>query len=78
MRLSYNNIFDRYTTSFSDKLAEGSYSLYKIMRLWLAKIFPLSEYEKYRFNDGDPFSKKESANMPQGFDYIGKKLSMDL
>ena len=58
MKLSYNKVFDRYTMSFSDKLAESSYSLYRTLRLQLAKIFPLSEHEKYRFDD-DLFSKKE-------------------
>ena len=72
MKLSYNKVFDRYTMSFSDKLAESSYSLYRTLRLQLAKIFPLSEHEKYRFDD-DLFSKKEAADMPQGFDYIEKK-----
>ncbi len=72
MKLSYSKVFDRYTMSFSDKLAELSYSLYKTLRLRLTKIFPLSEHEKYRFRE-DPFSKKESADMPQGFDYIEKK-----
>lgn len=51
MKLSYNKVFDRYTMSFSDKLAESSYSLYRTLRLQLAKIFPLSEHEKYRFDD---------------------------
>ena len=70
MKLSYGKVFDRYTTSFSDKLAELSFSLYKKLRLQLAKIFPLSEHEKYQFDNNDLFSKKESADMPQGFDYI--------
>ena len=73
MKLSYNKVFDRYTMSFSDKLAESSYSLYRTLRLQLAKIFPLSEHEKYRFDDDDLFSKEEAADMPQGFDYIEKK-----
>ena len=72
MKLSYNKVFDRYTMSFSDKLAESSYSLYRTLRLQLAKIFPLSEHEKYWFDD-DLFSKEEAADMPQGFDYIEKK-----
>jgi hypothetical protein len=55
MKLSYNKVFDRYTMSFSDKPAERLYSLYKILRLRLSKIFPLSEYEQYRF---------------EGFDYL--------
>lgn len=38
----------------------------------MSKIFPLSEYEQYQFDD-DPFSKEESADMPQGFDYIANK-----
>ena len=63
MKLSYNKVFDRYTMSFSDNPAERLYSLYKILRLRLSKIFPLSEYEQYRFDD-DPFSKEESADMP--------------
>lgn len=70
MKLSYGKVFDRYTTSFSDKLAELSFSLYKKLRLQLAKIFSLSEHEKYQFDNNDLFSKKESADMPQGFDYI--------
>lgn len=75
MKLSYSKVFDRYTISFSDKLAELSYSLYKTLRLRVKRLFPLSEYEKYRFDD-DSFLKKESADMPQGFDYI-KKESVD-
>ncbi len=75
MKLSYSKVFDRYTISFSDKLAELSYSLYKTLRLRVTRIFPLSEHEKYRFDD-DPFSKEESADMPQGFDYI-KNESVD-
>lgn len=75
MKLSYSKIFDRYANSFSDKLAEHSNSLYKTLRLRMTRIFPLSEHEKYRFN-GDSFSNKESADMPQGFDYI-KKESVD-
>lgn len=76
MKLSYGKVFDRYTMSFSDKLAELSYSLYKILRLRMERIFPLSEHEKYCFYDNDPFSKEESADMPQGFDYI-KRESVD-
>lgn len=57
MKLSYNKVFDRYTMSFSDKLAERLYLLYKTLRLRLSPIFPLSEYEQYRFDD-DPFSNK--------------------
>jgi len=37
MKLSYSKVFDRYTMSFSDKLAELSYSLYKTLRLRLTK-----------------------------------------
>ena len=72
MRLTYSKVFDRYAMSFSDKLAEISYSLYKMLRLRFERIFPLSENEKYGFED-DLFSKEESADMPQGFDYIEKK-----
>lgn len=75
MKLSYNKVFDRYTMSFSDKLAESSYSLYRTLRLQLAKIFPLSEHEKYRFDD-DLFSKEEAADMPQGFDYISRLIEL--
>ena len=73
MKLSYSKVFDRYTISFSDRLAELSYSLYKTLRLRVTRIFPLSEHEKYRFDD-DPFSKEESADMPQGFDYIKNEI----
>lgn len=38
MKLSYSKVFDRYTMSFSDKLAELSYSLYKTLRLRLSSI----------------------------------------
>ena len=43
-----------------------------MLRLRFERIFPLSENEKYGFED-DLFSKEESADMPQGFDYIEKK-----
>ena len=55
--------------SFPNKLSELSFSLYRTLRLWMAKIYPLSENEEYQFAD-DPFSQEESADMPQGFDYI--------
>ena len=64
MKLPYNKVFDRYTMSFSDKLAESSYSLYRTLRLQLAKIFPLSEHEKYRFDD-DNLPKSEDSRQPQ-------------
>lgn len=73
MKLSYDKVFNRYTMSFSDKLAELSYSRYRTLRLRLAKISPLSEHDKYRFDEDSFTSKKESADMPQGFDYIEKK-----
>lgn len=72
MKLSYTKVFDRYAKSFSDKLAEAAYSLYRTLRLRFDSIFPISEHEKYRF-DIDPFSKEEAASMPQGFDYITQK-----
>lgn len=73
MKLSRNRVFDRYAISFSDKLAERSYALYKTLRLRLSKIFPLSGHEKNQFDDHNPFSEKESADMPKGFDYIKKE-----
>lgn len=39
MRLTYNKVFDKYTMSFSDKIAEISYSLYRMMRLRFKKYF---------------------------------------
>ena len=72
MRLTYRKVFDRYVITFSDRLAEISYLLYKTWRVRLSKIVPLSEHEEYRFAI-DPFSKRESANMPRGFDYIANK-----
>lgn len=60
--------------SFSDNLAEHSFALYRALRLRASKVFPLSEFEEYRL-DVDPFSKEESADMPQGFDYIENKIA---
>lgn len=60
--------------SFSDKLAEHFFSLYRILRMRITKIFPLSELEEHQL-DVDPFSKEESADMPQGFDYIENKVA---
>lgn len=71
MKLTYNKVFDRYAMSFSDILAEISYSIYRKIRIRLKKIFPLSENEKYYFRE-DMFSKKESSDMPQGFNYRQK------
>lgn len=72
MKLSYDKVFDRYTMSFSDIIAELTYSIYKRLRLRLAKIKPLSANENYQFEE-DHFSKEESADMPQGFDYIKRE-----
>ena len=75
MKLSYKKVFDRYVMSFSDKLAEVAYSFYRTLRLQFESVFPISEHEKYRF-DIDPFSKEESADMPQGYDYITQKSAV--
>ncbi len=72
IKLSYREVFNKYEMPFSDKLAEASYSFYKTLRLRFASIFPISEHEKYRFGV-DPFSKEESADMPDGYDYITQK-----
>lgn len=72
MKPSYSKVFSRYTMSLSDKLAELSYSLYKMLRLRLAKVVPLSEHDKFRFKE-DPFSNRESTDMPKGFDYVENK-----
>ena len=65
-----NKVFDRYYVSFSDKLANLSYNTYKNIRLFFTKFKPLSEDEKYRFDDEDPFIEKQAAKMPEGFNYI--------
>ncbi len=72
MKLSYSKVYSRYTMSLSDRLAELSYSLYKMLRLRLAAVVPLSKHDEFRFKE-NPFSKRESADIPQGFDYIENK-----
>ena len=72
MKLSYSKVFDRYTKSFTDKLAELSFSLYKTSRLRLAKIIPLSEREEHQLSNHF-LLREESASMPQGFDYTKKE-----
>lgn len=62
VKLSYNKVFNRYTTSFSDKLTEAFYSLYKSTRLQLENIFPLSQNEKYNFEFVKMGTKKALCN----------------
>ncbi len=69
MKLFYYQVFDRYVTSCSDKLAELSFSLYRYLRLRFEKIFPVPEYEKHYFYT-DPFSAEEASKIPEGYDYI--------
>lgn len=71
MKLSYNKVFDRYYKTFSDKLAEVTYSTYKYIRLKLEKIFPLSDMEGHLLKKTtDLFSSRKADVMPMGFDYL--------
>ena len=72
MNLSYNKVFDRYKLSFTDKLAEVYRLLYRKIRLRLAKVFPLSDFDQKRFEYSSSFVE-ESTDIPQGFDYISNK-----
>lgn len=60
--------------SLSDQLAELSYLLYKLLRMKLATVVPLSKRDEFLLED-EHFSKRESAEMPQGFDYIKNKCT---
>lgn len=73
MRLTHKNVFDRYESSFSDKLAELTYKVYKKIRMALKNIFPLSEYDEHYFRD-KPYFREESTDMPKGFDYKEGKV----
>ena len=69
MRMTYRKVFDRYNKSFSDRIAESSFELYKKTRLRFADHFPLSENERYIFRSDSDF-KRESSKMPKGYNYI--------
>lgn len=73
MRLTYKNVFDRYESSFTDKLAELSYKVYKKVRQAIKNILPLSEHDEYYFREKNYFSEA-SADMPKGFDYKERKI----
>ena len=70
-KLRYKIFFSKYKESISDKLARFSYSLYKNTRLTLKNIIPLSENEKYTFED-HWLHDSCSTDMPCGFDYKSK------
>lgn len=67
--MTYKKVFDRYNKSFSDRLAESSFELYKKTRLRFADHFPLSENERYIFRSDSDF-ERESSKMPKGYNYI--------
>ena len=72
MRLSYNKVFDRYKKSFTDNLAELSFELYSKTRLRFAKLFPLSENEKFQLYPDHSF-QEDSSKMPKGYNLITKE-----
>ena len=71
-KLSYKRVFSKYSTTLPDSFAHISHDLYKKVRLGASKIFPLKDYEKYRFEElkwSDDFSNE----MPLGYNFSTKK-----
>lgn len=68
--LTKKSVFNRYSLSLSDILAENSFKVYKKSRLYLSKIKPLSDNEKYYFSEPSMIVENVSSIMPNGFDYI--------
>lgn len=68
--LTKKRVFNRYSLSFSDILAEIYFNAYKKIRLCFSKIKPLSDHEKYCFSEPSMIVEKVSSEIPNGFNYI--------
>lgn len=68
--LTKKNVFNRYSLSLSDNLAEFAFNTYKKSRMFFSKIKPLSDREKYHLLEHSMIAEKVSSMMPNGFDYI--------
>ncbi len=66
-RLTYKKVFSAYKKTFSHKMSQISYKIYKKLRLWLSKWFPLKEHENFYFQD-EYLIDKEPSDIPKGFD----------
>lgn len=72
-KLSYKNVFSEYNESLSDKFIQFIYLKYKKFRLYLSKIYPIKDYEKFHF-EGHRFGyDASSTDMPIGYNYIENK-----
>lgn len=72
-RLTYKNVFSKYETSFSHKLSQKAYSIYKSVRLIFSERFPLKEHERYRLEDHYLPGDEKVTPMPKGFDYSSQQ-----
>lgn len=68
-KLTYKNVFSQYETSFSHKLSQKAYLIYKSARLFLSKRYPLKEHEQYMLEDHYLPGDEKVSPMPKGFDY---------
>lgn len=68
-KLAFNKVYSNYKNSFSHKLSQQSFLVYKKIRIATAKHYPLKEHEQFRFNDNYSFNERNNSTIPQGFDY---------
>ena len=71
-KLTYKKEFYTRDESFSHKVDQCSFQIYKTIRLKLAKVHPLKEHEEYFLNDQNQ-DERFSSPMPIGFDYSTNK-----
>lgn len=71
-KLTYKKVFNTRDESFSHKVDQCSFHIYKTIRLKLSKVLPLKEHEAYFLNDQN-HDERFSSPMPNGFDYTTSK-----
>ncbi len=72
--LTKKRVFNRYSLSLSDTLAELAFNAYKKIRIYFSEIKPLSEHEKYHFLEPNMIVEKVASKIPNGFNYIERHV----
>lgn len=70
MRLTKRKVFDKYNKSLSHYRDNIIFKIYKLLRLRLSKIFPLSNTENILLESHDNHFMRESVPMPSGIDHV--------
>lgn len=66
-KLTYKKVFSAYEKPFGHKLSRLSYSVYKKVRYFISKWYPLKEHEKFHFDNTSSLDR-DSTDILDGID----------